>query len=384
MKQFFIIRRYIPLIAIYLSIVGLIIFRIIVHPNYYTTPDSIAYLNQAEFIKTNWLSPKGTFTTWPIGYPAFIALISKISTLSVLVSSKVVNLCFLGGIFVILSKWFREKSWFVALIFCSYGALEILSQTWTETSFIFFLLFIVHTIKNENKYSKLKFISFLTTGITLLFLCKYTALFIIIGLVIYLAKSIYNHNKGLALSYIISLFIGSIFIISYLYSNYLIDGFLTGESRIENHLDQYATAWIVFKGLLNEVFIARKHYENGFPDLLFYLSIILQGIVGGIIFYNRKYIEKKSLLSNENTPLFIIGFIYLTLLITARFFIPLYDFDFRLLSPFTIPKLIGIIGIYIQQVKLYNKTAIYIIGLHTFSFILGLPKIYLLDIIKTI
>ena len=137
------------LALIYIAMITIVSFRVAVHPTYYTTHDSYYYLKQAAIIKNIFgaddtidrLSEiKKDFSTWPVGYPLSIGIVSYITKTTPLVASKIVNILFLGFLCLLLYRWHGEKAWFLAISLFSYGSLEVISETWSETPFIFFCL----------------------------------------------------------------------------------------------------------------------------------------------------------------------------------------------------------------------------------------------------
>src|SRR5688572_28640200 len=140
------------LAALYTGIVLAIWLRVSVEATQYCTPDSNFYLKVAE----NLLSGKGLvrpnnypfskstgdvyFAVWPAGYPITIAALSFLTNLPALISSKIVNLLFLGFTFILLYKKLGKYAWFPALYFCSFGVLEVYSYTWSEGAFLFFII----------------------------------------------------------------------------------------------------------------------------------------------------------------------------------------------------------------------------------------------------
>ena len=165
-------RGKIFLTALYFGIVLAIWLRVSVEATQYCTPDSNFYLKVAE----NLLSGKGLvrpnnypfskstgdvyFAVWPAGYPVSIAALSFITNLPVLVSSKIVNLLFLGFTFLLLYKKMGRYAWFTALYFCSFGLLEVYSYTWSEGAFLFFILalaFILNKDLGKDTVPKLSF-----------------------------------------------------------------------------------------------------------------------------------------------------------------------------------------------------------------------------------
>ena len=121
---------------------------------YFLTPDSHYYLQAAQ----NLLNGKGYIITfegkdtfcaiWPIGYSGLIALVSWGTAFSMEIASKIVNLLALAGCFWLLLRRFQDKAWFVALGLMTSSLVQLYTNTWSETVFLFFVLgFCVHSEK---------------------------------------------------------------------------------------------------------------------------------------------------------------------------------------------------------------------------------------------
>ncbi|MEZ4905953.1 MAG: hypothetical protein R2822_31400 [Spirosomataceae bacterium] len=127
----------------FLLICAVVFWKLHQNPAYFLTPDSHYYLRAAQ----NLLDGRGylivfegkeTFCAiWPVGYPALIALVSFCTSLSLEISSKILNLMALGGCFWLIYQRFGEKAWFVALAFMSTSLVQLYSNTWSETVFLF-------------------------------------------------------------------------------------------------------------------------------------------------------------------------------------------------------------------------------------------------------
>jgi hypothetical protein len=130
----------------FLLICAVVYLKLRADSAYFLTPDSHYYLQAAQ----NLLAENGyrivfegkeTFCAiWPMGYSVLIAGVSALTTLSVETASKIVNLLALAGCFWLILRRFQDKAWFVALGLMTSSLVQLYTNTWSETVFLFFVL----------------------------------------------------------------------------------------------------------------------------------------------------------------------------------------------------------------------------------------------------
>lgn len=381
------------MLFVYLAIVVAVSFRVAVHPTHYTSPDSIAYLKKAEAITQVWTSPnepfyqiKGSFSMWPIGYPSSIALTSLLTKTSLLVSSKLVNFAFLALIFLLLHHWFGRKSWFLALTFCSYGSLEVISTTWSELPFVFFVLLLCYLIDKSKDYSAY----ILAIGLCLCFICLF--LYRYIGVIYFfiasviVAKHFFRKEKKLAFAYIAALFVSSIFVLSYLYDNQISSGFYAGAPRLTiGHQGIGQFVLFLLQGVFNEYSIARNYaFYQPSTDFLFIFLLVLQSGVVLLLIKHKKHFKYPIKRTKSIDTLLIVGGGYLLGIIVLKALIPIDRFDHRILFPFTAPLLIGLFAAFIadEQAVFFKKVSKAIVLFMLLSLVVNLPKKHLVSHVK--
>ena len=383
------------LILVYVTTIVMVTFRVSVHPTNYTTHDSDFYLKQAKHIENilssdntldNLSNLKNGFSTWPIGYPFCIGVVSYITQSSSLVSSKIVNLIFLGLIFILLYKWQGEKAWFLTLSFFSYGSMEVISETWSETPFIFLVFLLGYLIARRKKYSSIKLSLAVAGCLIFLFLFRYVGVIYLAIVAIYGIYHFLNKDKPIAYSFLGSAFLASLFILFYLYSNIQSTGYLTGMERIEVGHESLIDFLInLGKGLINEIFIARNYLFNGTPpDWLFIVLTLFQASVIFILIRNRKQIKRPFKLDSFTKTLLTLGSGYLAGIICLKLLIPIDNFDFRILFPFTIPLFVALLSVLINssQKEYFDRVYKLIVLFMIASFLASVPKKYLLNKVK--
>ena len=379
------------LVFIYLAIIAVSIFRISVHPLRYTTPDSIAYLEHADFIKSSWNSSesltgffeiKGAFTTWPIGYPVCIAATSFLTGTSSLVASKIVNFVFLGFIFLLLFKIFDDKAWFVSLAFFSYGFLEVIAETWSELPFVFFVLLLCYFVLKERDFIPWKLSLLLIVCLVSLFMFRYVGVIYFFLLALYLIQHGLAKNYRLITVYLIALLVSSTFVLWYFHENKAISGYYSGMPRLETaHKSLGSFALELLQGLLNEFFIARNYFFKGWPDLLFVVLAVAQ--IGGLFLLSkgRNLVPTPINISKEVKGLLRISAAYVIGITLFKVFIPIDAFDFRILFPFSAPLLIGVFAVLVNESydAFFKRYAQWITGFMLLSLLINLPKKFILE-----
>lgn len=375
------------LIIIYLMIVASISLRSYVEATNYCSPDSEFYLRVASNILNgkgiiapqeypfDERTPESHFAVWPVAYPFMIALGSKITSLNVLVASKLVNLLFLGLIFILMFHWFKEGAWFPALYFFSYSKMEVFSYTWSEGPFLFFLLLLCYFLAHlETKYLVIK----VAMCLLLMFLLRYAALVHFVGVgcfAVYLLVRRYE-KKGLKL--LLSVCIAAVPCLLYLWNNKYHSGFYTGLKRFT---PEEISNWFSFSsslvGVGNEFLWARNYFilHHNFT-WIFALFLIIELILGYYLFRKRHYMEQP-ILNHSSKVLIATGLFYLLGVIILQRLHACAHFDYRILAPFSTPIALALFYAIFQQKIYFLKTWKWIMAFMLICFAMNLPKIYL-------
>jgi hypothetical protein len=335
------------LILVFLIIVLSISIKVVFNESGYLSNDSTNYLFLAENIvnghgyythsESGGDGERELFSSWPIGYSTIISTVAIVTGLSVFVSSKVINIVFIGLMLLLFKKISPANAWVYALIFLFSSYLEIYSFTWSEAGFIFGLvLFSYYLYKFINNNTNLYFLTFmLLLSVLFLFLIRYIGAFTIgvfgitwIYLLIYKRD---NKKKIVATSLLIVLNIT--IVVSYLYFNYIETGLTSGRPRVLAPESNYLLFVTLVKALLAEVSIITYHSRASFliPTLLFQFLLIY--------FYLYKYKKKRAFSRSISTSidfykiLILVGVSYLVCIVTIRWFFYFNEYSFRLLGP---------------------------------------------------
>lgn len=371
--------------------------RIYVDSTHYTSPDSLFYLLVAENITSGKgpiapttlpfddLSEESHFAKWPLGYPLLIASVSKLTNTSVLLSSKIVNMLFLGLLFLLFFKWFGDFAWMPALYFFSYGKLEIYSYSWSEGPFLFFLLLLCYMLYRDmlKGNTKLTFL-YIFLLLSSLFLLRYAGLtffFMVTGWMIW---HFLKKNHQTSFHYFLGLLLASAVVLVYLYYNKIQSGYFTGSHR----LNMWDVSFPVFlfhlgKGLVNELLLIRNYWGVWDPVLIFTSSIQLLVLL--IVMLKRNKFVPTTLYSTKYKVLITAGIFYLFSIIILRKITPIDTFDYRMLAPFSTTIFIALFASITEaeNIKFLNSNYKWIVGFMLFSLLMNLPKVYLLDLIFT-
>jgi hypothetical protein len=357
--------------------------------------DSEHYLKTAEdILKGDWLvsyktqtsSPESSISytaVWPIGYPLLIAATSYCTGTDAFTASKIVNIIFLGFIFLLLHHHYGVHSLLPACYFCSFSMLEIYSYTWSEGAFLFFLLLMLHVLK------KLLYEEIRTIHVVLLAACliamallRYAGLIYFIFTFLVMLWSVYRRNRKYAWQIGLALFSASLCIMPYLMINYYYTGgFFGGHPRYFPEAEQWHMLMsTIFKGVLNELFIMRNFYFTW--DYLFFIALFIQGMVMVYLFQKSKLSTKRVTLKGEEI-LILSGIFYLMVIVFIKTVSPLDTFDYRILAPFSAPIFIALLGNFTSSYNTSNPrhVPLVIIGFFMLSLVLNLPKMYVLEIL---
>ncbi len=381
------------LVILFACLALTILFRVEIEATQYCSPDSNFYLKVAE----NLLQHKGLvrpnnypfsastgdiyFAVWPAGYPLAIAGLSFISGFSVLISSKLVNLFFLGLTFILFYKWFGKYAWLPALYFCSYAMLEVYSYTWSEGPFLFFVFWLAWLLHKDlgNPVPSSRQLLALTFCLIGLFFFRYAGLVFYFLVLFFAIRNYFRNQKQLAFHYVAALALASTFVVGYLAYNFYRTGFYTGGSRVfpEQESVGYFLQLLV-QGVSNQFFLARNYFFYGYTDNLFLALLFIQLIVFLIVLKYRKLIIHPFLDSKARLVL-LTGLFYLGSVIVLRKISPFDKFDYRILAPFAAPVFVALFYAVTQHPAFFRKASPWLATFMVLSLLMNLPKKFILE-----
>ena len=265
------------------------------------------------------------------------------------------------GIFLFFRNLFNKDAYIYSLITLFASYLEIFSYTWSETIFIFSLVwfsFCLNKVFKSSINSWLIFIN-LTMAAIALFLSRYIGAFsvgVIGSLALYNLFIIKDYKRAFSLLAVsaLSLILMSI----YLYNNYLETGSITGIVRFASPETNFFLFLQLVKAFFAEL-VVPIHSIKSDTVLVFVKYYILQFGLIFILLFKFKYFIKKHLFfikPNRLTLIFsTIGLTYLFFIVFMRWFIYFDGYDFRLIAPGTFLLFIALISHILDIVTIKGK-----------------------------
>jgi len=381
---------------LFVGIAVVIVVRIMAESTAYVSPDSTYYLAAADnLIKGRGLMApdpatpglESHFAVWPAGYPCCIAAVGVLTGTSALVASKMVNIIFLGLTFSLLFLWFRDKSWFVALYFCSFGMLEVYSYSWSEAPFLFFVLLLCYfVIKDLERDSGLALFFQLFFCLLALFLFRYAGLIYYFSAGFLLLYFIYKKQWLKVGYYFMALLFASACVCFYLILNKEISGHYTG---IGDRVQLEQESWTQFitlliRGIWNQCTLVRQYFFSGKMDTLYLALLFAQAALMAVLFYFRKKWKASFLKSIEVKGLLAFAVFYLVCIVVLRRIQPFDAFDYRILAPFSLPLFIGLLGRLTKPdvQEYFEKVKWWVVGFMLLSLVFNLPKQFLMEWVR--
>lgn len=369
----------IPLLPIYLVIIVTILIKSFFFDHGHISYDSSCYLRLAQnlldnnsFFLNSLYVPSGKefFAIWPIGYPYMIYLVAEITNLSVFLSSKILNILFLSGIFLIFINKFKADAYLFGFILLLAPAIEIFSFTWSEVPFIFGLLWftlalITATDKKENFFTFLN----LSLSSIFLFLSRYIGAYSIILILLFGIYHLFSKDYRKLLYFLVSGCIAGLFVTLYLYNNQIHTGHITGIPRSPSSESALAMVKMITTAYLSEfvnfftfslLFRDNQHITPHIVALAASLAIILFAI-------KLKIFPIKLEKTPHNSAIlifFIAGISYIITITTLRILTVFDPLSYRLLFPGTFLLLISLI-LFFKNFSTDKQTV------NTFKFIFG-------------
>ena len=365
----------------FILICAVVYLKLRANAAYFLTPDSEYYLQAAQ----NLLNGKGYIITfegkdtfcaiWPIGYSGLIALVSWGTAFSMEIASKIVNLLALAGCFWLLLRRFQDKAWFVALGLMTSSLVQLYTNTWSETVFLFFVLgFCVHS----EKWQRNEVVgTFWAIGA---FITRYAGVFLLIPMLIQ------RRFKAL--------FVYVLFVIGYLLLNYSYTRTFTGGHGFwpEEPLGERLLRGI--RGLGEELlFFAIRDWDlkntilsHSTKWFIYGIASVQFLIIGVIVWRIGRFLKDKGLVASarrtdgminalKKQPFFVVAISYLfftfTIYMTDASLESLY---FRRLAPSSLLFSLGILAWVSEQKQLFERTQWLFVAFFVLSIIHSIPK----------
>ncbi|MGI9652419.1 hypothetical protein [Chryseobacterium sp. RLHN22] len=311
--------------------------------------------------------PKISESLFPIFYPFLLRIASFICG-SYFVTSKIINVICILSFFLITKKYIEE--WKILWLFSlSWFFFSILSNSWSEAVLIPLMtaIFVLQrkfwNTKGENNI----YIIYHTLLLFLLFITKYSMVYMIIGTFLFGALMYIYTKQRKFLFFIYSAFFSIILALLYLYANYQLTGYFTGNRAALGDLNINLRL-----SLFNTLQAVNPFFGNIYGRTPFFVVIIIF-IILSVIYINRIFTiwrEKKT----ENLYFIFVGLFYLFFLWASYFYTKIDILNIRLLFPFCFLFFLGLIAnnLETKKIKFYKYLIIF---MYTLQILISLNNI---------
>ena len=373
-----VVVTYITAIVTFLILVSWIFFKSYRHTQGYVTSDSSYYLLISQSISSgmsNYLSHslvkvlQQEFVLWPIGYPMGISLLTTITD-NPWLASKLLNVFALLGIAVIFSLLWKNKVLFFLPVILFSPMVEMVSYTWSETMFLFFILLSLCCYRKLSEGSSKPAVSLIfLIALTIVSHTRYVGVFLPMLIVLFeVIRSIKTGKLRNSILFPALVALGVFF--GYLLGNWTQTGTITGERtpRTETVTEFFVMLVKGFAAELNPAFLPHQ-------SMLFYVfSFAILLIMFGVIAFNLRK-QEFTLKTQANSYwkiLLLAGFTYWLAIISLRFISHFDNFTFRILFPGTFLVTLGVLSLLVQSLQTQKQRNILLAGIWSiglFSFV---------------
>ncbi len=350
------VKEFIPLIGIFLLSCIVVLTNTTFDTNHACTKDSIEYLKLAQ----NLLNGQGyhvpaygdtghsreLFAIWPIGYPTLIFLVARVTGLSVLWASKVLNLGIVAIILATFRKCFGKDAPLYALLLLLYAPNVVFSTTLSEAPYTLGLLLFTFSIWKLLTADEAKATHYLALfgAFLVAFLSRYTG-FILCGLMGVFAMDLLflkgRPKDSLKLIGVATLCASVI--VGYFYLNYQETGYTSGLERTFRSESLMQLSFMYLEVLLRQASL----FASDYPLVMVIASLMMQYFIADTLFAPHKaYLKDKAkkLLTNDLCKVcLIVAAGYYACILGVRSIHSFHLYHVRLLYPGTLILLIGIV-----------------------------------------
>ena len=316
------------------------------------TGDTGDYFQMAENL------PKLTNNIFPLFYSITIYIV-KLIGISTFTASKIIGLVCFSVIFFISYKnnFFEKEITFVL----GFKIFSIFYFSWSEPLFItLFLIYIyLYHQYEEKKISNIKFILSASTILFLLFITRYSGLFILISFIVYQLWN-YLKNREINYTFLKTTLTSACLLILYLIFNYINFGNFFGDRKrfeiknTESVFSQVKNSLITFSHAINPIYT-----EIDYSIIAIRISIIVSFLF--LIIFLFQLLKIKNWILNNSFYRFLItnAIVYFFFILITSLNTKIDGLNFRLLLPSIFILYFLIITNYIESKR--NINFIYII-----------------------
>ena len=313
-------EKYLKLSVFIITLV-MIVLRFLLNENGRVSPDSIRYMRQANVF------PIIENTTAPLFYPLFIKAFSVLA--DEFWASKIVGI--LSYLFIIFFAW-KKKFYFreSLLVGGLFSMVSLFAATLSEALFLPFLFWFFYISRKVllDEYSKILAVILLSLSLIFLFNIRYSGLFFMGGI---FSFGLLNFKKNYAKIYMISAFIGFIFVTGY--KIFFIDVFNQDYVKKFLEISLKSTSTLV-----SEFFVAITTSFNPFIHIPNPNGGILNVAILGIGTFNIAliiFIFIKNKLSETEKMITFLSIFGIFCSFFIQYVYQTDALDYRLLAPFT-------------------------------------------------
>lgn len=327
------------LIGLLVLVSMLVIIRIIVSPSGGLSPDSLHYLESAQYLSqgqgylTTFGEHRAYNVTWPIGYSLGIAVLHSLTGLSVFWSSKLLNWLVWLGCFAVSWRVFRSRAWFVVLPLCTGSAVKLLSYSWSECLFLGLLLLYCWQLSQFGASVRPRYWLALGSLVVALFLVRYVGGFALIPLGVWSLFALKQRQWATLLSLLITSSISLACMLAYVVYNEAQTGYWFGERSLTPLAPNDYAAKLCL-GLFNEILVV-KDWNGHLNDWLCGMGIVLQIWVWWRCRTVLSVIPNQKVFPRLAQIMLGVAGSYLSLLLIPSL-TPYMDFNYRFFAPATL------------------------------------------------
>lgn len=332
----------------------------------YISPDSNLYLTEAVSIVNGYgfnynglAGYQDWFASWPILYPALIALVMVVTNTNAYLASKILTMLLIGVILLVFRLFYKKDAWMYSFVLLNTGFLTISYYTWSEQPFILFLILFTLMLSKIVKDNSPKKISYFLMGLFGIgcFLSRYFGIFVWCVSGVYMLYFIvqYLKDKNIvmgkkAMGIFITSLVSGLICVGYLLFNRQMSGMGSGVNRL---------VWVDDYVVLNNDFIESLFTEianiftvQSIPKMVSslpynYKALVLIVLICSLGFFVFKYGRKRI-----RASVFIVTAVFYYLMFTAVRFVSSMDtFGYRFWIPATMLLVLGLLDIIVPIVN---------------------------------
>lgn len=323
--------------------------------------DGAVYIRLADNLSSgngyvlNNLESSGGFSDWPPAYAVSILLIKLCSGANTWIASKCVNLLAVTGISILFLRRFKEKAWVAMLTLTFSTSIWLISNTFSETLFLFFVcLHVIHMERIIKRFPAKRSLLFLVIGTLGAIYTRYAGLFLIPMTFIVLLAFKQKHGRWNKIL-IKALFSTLVGVIGLLIFNKTNSGSYMGSRRASQSS---------IPDILQE-FVRSLHLELSLwnPTGGYFSSEILALLIGILLLLTLIFLAiRQKAKVNWAIILWCYATTYIAFLIGSKTFVALHWFDRRLAYPFVFLMALGLSYIAVDLKSPLKKATPYAIS----------------------